>query len=77
MYDLFKKYKKEKYPDVYLKNCDEKSIAYKILTKPMLDNEVNFDPEIVKQGEHKAKLLRRYFIAPTPNWGPKPRASGK
>ena len=48
MYDLFKKYKKEKYPDVYLKNCDEKSIAYKILTKPMLDNDVNFDPEIVK-----------------------------
>lgn len=43
----------------------------------MLDNDVNFDPEIVKQGEHKAKLLRRYFIAPTPNWGPKPRASGK
>ena len=48
MYDLFKKYKKEKYPDVYLKNCDEKSIAYKILTTPMLDNDVNFDPEIVK-----------------------------
>lgn len=43
----------------------------------MLENEVSFDVEAKKEGEPNQKLLRKYFVAPTPNWGPKPRATGK
>jgi len=43
IYDIFKQYKKEKYGEDYLKNCNEKSLPYIILNREIKTPEANFD----------------------------------
>jgi len=78
VYDVFKKYKKKMFPDEYLRNCEPTSTAFKILSVPMLEDEPDFEFEKPKEeGQAAERKKGRYFVAPTPNWGPKPRATGK
>lgn len=45
---------------------------HQILKKP-IECKPDFDTEKLAQ---KEKKLRKYFVAPEANWGPKPRATG-
>ena len=81
IYDIFKQWKQEKTPEQYLSNVAKTSPAHVILEKPRA-KDADFDfvlPKSEGQDEPKAgtkRLLRKYFTASEPNWGPKPRATG-
>jgi hypothetical protein len=67
IYDVFKKYKKENYADVYLKNVKEDTYHYKILEK-----EIKVNPVFAESTEKDSG--QKYMPHPFKNWGPKSRA---
>lgn len=74
VYDIIKAFKKEwcekEKQDLFL-NVHESSPMHLILSKP-LEIKPDFNMEKLEQN----KKLRKYFVAPEANWGPKARATG-
>ena len=65
IYQLFQCYKKTNYEEKdYLKNVNEKSYSYKILTKQIGIQPKFYEVETVRN-------IPRYLPNPFPNWGPK------
>lgn len=66
-------------------NLSEGTIGWRIFQKPQINDKVDFsftkqkeeerDPTITILG--KKNRQKKYFVNPQPNWGPKPRATGK
>ena len=88
LYDVFKAYKIEMCggdKEKIMANLKEGTVGWRIFQKPQIHKEVDFsftqkkeeekDPEISVLG--KKNRTKKYFVNPTPNWGPKPRATGK
>lgn len=74
IYDIIKAYKKqlcEKEKTDFFLNIHKESPMMTILQKP-LEIEPDFNMEKLEQN----KKLRKYFVAPEANWGPKARATG-
>lgn len=66
-------------------NLKEGTPGYRILQKPMLNEKVEFDYTLANDEPMgdlpkvlaKKSKQKKYFVNPEPNWGPKPRATGK
>jgi hypothetical protein len=81
IYDVFKAYKRSQVKEAdLLANLKEGTPGYRIFQKPQI-NEVDFDYTKAKEEKMENVPTKRkqhkYFVNPEPNWGPKPRATGK
>ena len=66
---------KTKGGEEYLANISKDSPARKILESE-IKHKPNFDKDEVQQQLTNKRLLRKYFVPPEANWGPKARATG-
>ena len=79
IYDVFKAYKKSSGHEL-LANLKEGTPGYRIFSKPMINENYEFDHTKATKEDmtpSKKKKQKKYYDNPAPNWGPKPRATGK
>lgn len=82
LYDVFKVHKYMQFKNDQTKifaNLSEKSAGYRIFQKPLLNKDLKFDFKNA-DADLKPQVKERqqkYYVNPQPNWGPKPRATGK
>lgn len=83
LYNIFKAYKLKQYDGDMTKvltNLKPGSPGYRIFNKLIPGPEIDFDFKSATKEDGKIvskKKQKKYYENPAPNWGPKPRATGK